>query len=80
MREQIDYPLLAESYPYDDPDCLLELICEVLCRIIFSYRYWLMLPTAEIAERLGFKESKVRTSLSRSRKKLRNHLIKEGLI
>ncbi len=49
-------------------------------RIIFSYRYWLMLPTAEIAERLGFKESKVRTSLSRSRKKLRNHLIKEGLI
>ena len=30
MREQIDYPLLAQSYPYDDPDCLLELICEVL--------------------------------------------------
>ena len=31
VREQIDYPLLAESYPYDDPDCLLELICDVLC-------------------------------------------------
>ena len=30
VREQIDYPLLAQSYPYDDPDCLLELICEVL--------------------------------------------------
>ena len=49
-------------------------------RLIFSYRYWLMLPTAEIAQRLGFRESKVRTSLSRSRKRLRNHLIKEGLI
>ena len=49
-------------------------------RLIFSYRYWLMLPTAEIAQRLGFRESKVRTSLSRSRKRLRDHLIREGLI
>ena len=30
VREQIDYPLLAQSYPHDDPDCLLELICDVL--------------------------------------------------
>ena len=49
-------------------------------RVIFSYRYWLTLPTAEIAKRLCFKEGKVRMSLSRSRKKLRDYLIKEGLI
>ena len=30
VREQIDYPLLALSYPEDDPDCILELICDVL--------------------------------------------------
>lgn len=31
VREQIDYPLLAMSYMNDDPDCILELICHVLC-------------------------------------------------
>lgn len=31
VKEQLDYPLLAESYPYDDPDALVELICDVLC-------------------------------------------------
>ena len=30
VREQIDYPFLALSYPEDDPDCILELICDVL--------------------------------------------------
>ena len=30
VREQIDYPLLALSYPDDDPDCILVLICDVL--------------------------------------------------
>lgn len=49
-------------------------------RIIFTCRYWLMLQTSEIANRLGFSESKVRTSLHRSRKKLHEHLLKEELI
>ncbi len=31
VREQIDYPLLAMSYMDDTPDCILELICDVLC-------------------------------------------------
>lgn len=31
VREQIDYPLLTAQYPYDDPDCILQLICDVLC-------------------------------------------------
>ena len=49
-------------------------------RLIFLGRYWLILPTAEIANRLGFSESKVRTSLHRSRIKLHSHLVKEGFI
>lgn len=49
-------------------------------RAIFLCRYWLILPTADIARRLGFSESKVRTTLHRSREKLRRHLEKEGFI
>ena len=30
VRDQIDYPLLAAQYPYDDPDCILQLICDIL--------------------------------------------------
>ncbi len=30
VRDQIDYPLLSVQYPYDDPDCILQLICDVL--------------------------------------------------
>jgi len=49
-------------------------------RIIFSSRYWLLLPIAEIARRLGCKESRVKTSLYRSRKRLHDTLWKEGLL
>lgn len=49
-------------------------------RRIFVHRYWLTLPSKDIASRLGFKESKVNTSLHRSRIKLREHLLKEGMI
>lgn len=31
VREQIDFPLLAAQYQYDDPECILQLICDVLC-------------------------------------------------
>lgn len=31
VREQIDYELLCQYYPFDNPDCILELICDVLC-------------------------------------------------
>ena len=30
VREQIDYPLLAMQYPYDNPEEILELICDVM--------------------------------------------------
>lgn len=31
LKEQVDFPLLAENYPNDDPESILELICDVLC-------------------------------------------------
>lgn len=52
VREQIDYPLLAQSYPYDDPDCLLELICEVLCSSAPTIRIGSEnIPTPKVQER-----------------------------
>ena len=49
-------------------------------RIIFTARYYLALPALTIAERLGCREGRVHTSLCRSRKKLRDYLIKEELL
>lgn len=37
-KKQLDYPLLAESYPNDDPESLVELVCEVLCSSMPSIR------------------------------------------
>lgn len=49
-------------------------------RLIFLYRYWMLEPEASIAERFGFSQPKIWSSLSRSRKKLREHLAKEEWI
>ena len=49
-------------------------------RIIFMRRYWLFSPVADIARDLGTTAARVKSSLYRSRKKLREHLEKEGLI
>lgn len=49
-------------------------------RSIFLCRYWYMASIQEIASRCGFGESKVKSILARSRKKLRLHLEKEGLL
>ena len=43
-------------------------------RKIFMCRYWLAAPVSEIAGRLGSSESKVKSSLFRSRSKLKNYL------
>lgn len=47
-------------------------------RIIFVRRYWYMDSIAGISKCFGMSESKVKSSLFRSRKKFRTHLIKEG--
>ncbi len=49
-------------------------------RIIFICRYWLFTPVAEIAARKSYSQSKVLTSLFRTRQKLQLYLIKEGLV
>ena len=48
-------------------------------RQIFLCRYWYLDPIADIAERFGFTQSKVKSMLSRTRMKLRNVLTKEGI-
>ncbi|MDY3860015.1 MAG: sigma-70 family RNA polymerase sigma factor [Candidatus Limivicinus sp.] len=49
-------------------------------RRIFMCRYWAFAPVAEIAKKLGFPQSKVKSSLYRTRGKLQKYLTKEGLI
>ena len=47
-------------------------------RNIFVRRYWYLDSIADISRRFTLSESKVKTSLSRCRSKLREHLEKEG--
>ena len=83
---------LAECIP--SPDCVQQKVEEVFLRDalnrflgqlpletrrIFLLRYWNLSPVSEIAESYGISESKVKTSLFRTRGKLRNFLLKEGI-
>ncbi len=49
-------------------------------RNVFLRRYWFTEPMADIARRYGMREPTVRSSLFRSREKLRHYLEKEGLL
>ena len=49
-------------------------------RDIFICRYWLFLPAAETARRLGLSKSRVNTGLFRTREKLGEYLRREGFI
>lgn len=49
-------------------------------RNIFVCRYWYLDPITQICRQYGFSESKVKSMLHRTRKKLKKHLIKEGFI
>ena len=48
-------------------------------RKIFMRRYWYFSPIAEIATDYGISESRVKMTLLRCRKELKNHLEKEGV-
>lgn len=48
-------------------------------RTVFVCRYWYLDSIADIAGRFGFTQSKVKSMLARTRKKLYNTLIKEGI-
>ena len=47
---------------------------------VFLCRYWFLESNREIAARFGFSESKVGTMLCRTRKKLKQYLLQEGLL
>lgn len=49
-------------------------------RIIFIQRYFYMADFTDIAERMGMKESSVRSTLSRMRKELKNYLEQEDIV
>ncbi len=48
-------------------------------RVIFVRRYWYLDRVSDIAYRMGFTESKVKMTLSRTREKLRLRLVEEGI-
>lgn len=47
-------------------------------RTLFVARYWFLAPVNELAERFGYSRSKVKSTLHRTRGKLRSYLQKEG--
>lgn len=49
-------------------------------RVIFVRRYWYADSVSEIAENYGMSQSKVKSSLMRSRNRLKAFLEKEGII
>lgn len=46
---------------------------------IFIYRYWHLATIKEISEKFGKSESKIKTTLYRTRIKLKEHLFREGI-
>ncbi len=48
-------------------------------RVVFMRRYWYAMTVGEIAEELSVTEGSVKTMLSRTRRKLREFLEKEGI-
>ena len=67
---------LAECIPDNDSR---EDIGESVALNIFLRRYWYASSVAEIAEEYGMRENSVNVLLHRTRKKLKDHLQKEGL-
>ena len=49
-------------------------------RDVFICRYFFLLSVSEICDKFRFSPSKVKSMLSRTRKKLRDYFVKEGLI
>ena len=48
-------------------------------RQVFVCRYWYLDPIADISNRFGYSQSKIKSMLARTRMKLRNTLSKEGI-
>lgn len=74
---------VEKNYEYKELTAAIEIFLRSLSREerdIFICRYWLFLPGAETAKRLGLSKSRVNTGLFRTREKLAEYLRKEGFI
>ena len=69
---------VEDKYIANTINCFLKTRSETDCNI-FLRRYWYMDSVKNIAEIYSMSESKIKSSLFRTRKKLKNYLEKEGL-
>jgi len=74
LRESLEAEIIAESIN----DFLADL--KESERKVFVCRYWYFDSIEEIAKRFGFTQSKVKMMLKRTRDRLKDHLINEGVI
>lgn len=86
LLSEVEEFLPAEGFGSDyGEDKAAEVINEFLSRlekeerIVFVRRYWFSDTVKDIAERMGFSESKVKSLLFRLHKKLKEKLVKEGI-
>ena len=73
VEEQLDEKELAEIISY-----FLRKLPEVECSI-FLYRYWYLASVSEICEKFGMSQSRIKTTLYRTRLKLKEYLFREGI-
>jgi RNA polymerase sigma-70 factor (ECF subfamily) len=62
----------------DAVNCFLASL-PVRTRRVFLYRYWQLLPVAEVARACGMRESAVKVLLHRTRQKFKEYLEKEDI-
>ena len=74
LRESLEAEIIAESIN----DFLADL--KESERKVFVCRYWYFDSIEEIAKRFGFTQSNVKMMLKRTRDRLKDHLINEGVI
>ena len=82
MEQCIPGSMQDEALEGEEIKRVLEAFLDTLSResrLIFLRRYLYMDTIAQIAGRYGMKESKVKTQLHRTRRKLRTYLEKEGI-
>jgi RNA polymerase sigma-70 factor (ECF subfamily) len=71
--QEVEYKELASAV-----DTFVSNLSDVERRM-FVARYWFLISVAEISERMGCSQSKTKTTLYRTRNKLRSYLQEEGL-
>ena len=76
---------IGETNPIADAIGISELLNGFLSdlpertRNVFLFRYWYMMPVAEIAAQTGMNEGAIKMTLQRVRNKLKDYLKKEGV-